>query len=88
MHEEGCMDLLLYEGPAEKTLVVEARCERVDGTGRTESLTMYKRVLVCSSGVWVGRYEPWDEARDPEGMSDWRLCYDVELAAAAAVPVP
>lgn len=31
-------------------------------------------------GTWPGRYCPGDEgADDPENMSNWRICYTVEL---------
>ncbi len=44
-------------------------------------LEHYSKSFSGDSSGWLGRHQPTDEGiDDPENMSDWRICYDIESA--------
>ena len=46
-----------------------------------DQLEHYSKSFSGDSSGWLGRHQPTDEGiDDPENMSDWRICYDIESA--------
>ena len=46
-----------------------------------DHLENYSRSFTGDPSEWLGRHQPTDEGiGDPENMSDWRICYDIESA--------
>ena len=46
-----------------------------------DHLEHYSKSFSGDSSGWLGRHQPTDEGLDdPENMSDWRICYDIESA--------
>jgi hypothetical protein len=76
------LDKVLYEGEVDgEQLVVELFGEELDTLSRNDHLDAYRREFTGPVSAWLGRYEPHDEGgvgRDPENMSNWRVCYDIE----------
>ena len=75
------IDKILFEGNAGDTLVVELFGEELDKLTANDHLEDYRREFTGPVSSWVGTHFPSDEgSTDPENMSDWRICYDVEMA--------
>jgi hypothetical protein len=73
------IDKVLYEGEAGNVLVVELFGEELDQLTANDHLEDYRREFAGPVSSWVGRHQPTDEGvGDPENMSDWRVCYDIE----------
>jgi hypothetical protein len=73
------IDKVLFEGEAGPTLLVEFFGEEIDALSTNDPLDEYRREYTGAVSTWLGRHEPTDEGKaDPEGLSDWRLCYDIE----------
>jgi hypothetical protein len=74
------IDKVLYEGDVGDNLVVELFGEELDDFSTNDELQTYRREYTGDPSSWVGRHQPTDEgADDPENMSDWRVCYDIEI---------
>jgi len=53
----------------------------LDQLTANDHLEDYRREYTGPVSSWVGRHQPTDEGvGDPENMSDWRICYDIEMA--------
>ncbi len=75
------IDKVLFEGDAGDTLVVEMFGEELDNLTPNDHLEDYRREFTGPVASWLGRHQPTDEGTgDPENMSDWRICYDIENA--------
>jgi hypothetical protein len=75
------VDKTLFEGEAGDSLVVELSGEELDRWSKNDLLEPYRKEFTGPLSSWIGRYQPADEGSDdPENLSDWRICYDVELA--------
>lgn len=75
------IDKVLFEGEVGDTMVVELFGVELDQLTANDHLENYRREFTGPVESWIGRYQPTDEGTgDPENMSDWRVCYDVEEA--------
>jgi len=75
------IDRVLFEGEPGDTLVVELFGEELDQFSASDHLEDYRKEFTGDPSGWIGRRQPSDEGRgDPENMSDWRICYDIEMA--------
>jgi hypothetical protein len=75
------IDKVLFEGEAGDSLVVELSGVELDRFTPDDPLEDYRKEFTGPVSSWVGRYQPTDEGTgDPENMSDWRVCYDIEMA--------
>ena len=75
------IDLVLFEGELGETMTVELLGEEVDPVGANDHLETYAKDFTGPAETWIGRQAPGDEGSDdPENLSNWRICYDVELA--------
>jgi len=75
------IDKVLFEGEPGDTLVVELFGEELDQFSAADHLEDYRKEFTGSVSGWIGRRQPSDEGvGDPENMSDWRICYDIETA--------
>jgi hypothetical protein len=75
------LDTVLFEGPPAESMVVELFGEEIDQLSANDHLDPYRKEFKGDPATWVGRHAPGDEgSTDPENMSNWRICYDVELA--------
>ena len=73
------IDKVLYEGDAGDSLLIELFGVELDQMSANDHLQDYKREYTGDATSWVGRHQPTDEgSSDPENMSDWRVCYDIE----------
>ena len=74
------IDKVLYEGEAGDSLVVELSGIELDQMSANDNLEDYRREYTGAVASWAGRHQPTDEgSSDPENMSDWRVCYDIEV---------
>lgn len=74
------LNKLMYDGLAGDSLVVELRGVELDDLSADDELERYRREFTGPVESWVGRHLPGDEGpEDPENMSNWRVCYDVEM---------
>lgn len=74
------IDKVIFEGDAGDTLIIEMNGEEIDQFSANDQLDAYRKEFVGDAEAWVGRQAPGDEgSTDPENMSNWRICYDVEL---------
>ena len=77
------IDKVFFDGTTDGELVIELRGEEIDLFTPNDQLAPYRREFRGDPERWVGRYAPDDEgSNDPENMSNWRICYDIELVAA------
>lgn len=75
------IDKVLYEGGFGDNLIVELFGEELDDFTANDHLEDYHREYTGDASTWVGRHQPTDEGSDdPENMTDWRVCYDIEMA--------
>ncbi|NJD20591.1 MAG: hypothetical protein FIA95_15070 [Gemmatimonadetes bacterium] len=75
------IDKVLFEGEPGDSLVVELFGEELDQFSASDHLEDYRREFLGEPASWIGRRQPDDEGMgDPENMSDWRICYDIEWA--------
>lgn len=75
------IDKVLFEGEAGDSLIVEMSGVELDQLSANDQLEDYRREYTGPVSSWVGRHQPTDEGvGDPENMSDWRICYDIEMA--------
>jgi hypothetical protein len=75
------IDKVLYEGDVGDTLLVELFGVELDQMSANDHLENYRREYTGEASSWAGRHQPTDEGTgDPENMTDWRVCYDIELA--------
>jgi hypothetical protein len=75
------IDKVLFEGEAGSDLVVEFFGVELDQFTANDTLEDYRREYTGDVSGWIGRHQPTDEGTgDPENMSDWRICYDIERA--------
>lgn len=74
------IDKVLYDGEAGDSLVVELFGVELDQLSANDELEDYRREYTGDVASWAGRHQPTDEgSEDPENMTDWRVCYDIEL---------
>lgn len=74
------IDKVLYEGDAGDNLVVELFGVELDDFTANDHLETYRREYGGDMASWAGRHQPTDEGtEDPENMTDWRVCYDIEV---------
>ena len=74
------IDKVLFEGAASEKLVVELFGEEIDQMSANDHLDPYKKEFSGPAESWVGRHAPGDEgSTDAENMSNWRICYDIEM---------
>ena len=74
------IDKVLFEGDAGDTLVVELYGEEIDQLSPNDHLDPYRKLFEGPPDGWIGRQAPGDEgAVDAENMSNWRICYDIEV---------
>lgn len=74
------IDKVLYEGPCGDDLVVELFGTELDDFTPNDELEDYRREYSGDPASWVGRHQPTDEgSEDPENLTDWRVCYDIEM---------
>ena len=63
------------------SLTVELSGVELDKMTANDHLEHYSKSFSGDSSGWLGRHQPTDEGiDDPENMSDWRICYDIESA--------
>ena len=75
------IDKTLYEGPYGDNMIVELFGVELDNLSANDHLEDYRREFTGDVSTWVGRHQPTDEGTgDPENMTDWRVCYDIEMA--------
>ncbi len=75
------IDKVLFEGDGGDSLVVELFGIELDNLSANDKLEDYRREYTGPVASWVGMHQPTDEGGDdPENMSDWRVCYEIELA--------
>jgi hypothetical protein len=75
------IDKVLFEGEAGDSLIVELFGTELDQLTPNDHLEDYRREYAGDVAGWIGRHEPTDEGTgDPENLSDWRICYDIERA--------
>lgn len=75
------IDKVLYEGAVGDNLVVELFGTELDDLSPNDYLQDYRREFTGEASSWVGRHQPIDEGSDdPENMTDWRVCYDIEMS--------
>jgi hypothetical protein len=75
------IDKVLFEGEPGDTLVLELFGEELDHFTSSDHLEDYRREFTGDPATWVGRRQPSEEGvGEPENMSDWRICYDIEMA--------
>jgi len=75
------IDKVLYEGVPGDNLIVELFGVELDDLSANDHLEDYRREYSGDVSTWVGRHQPTDEGSDdPENLSDWRVCYDIEMA--------
>lgn len=73
------LDQVIFEGEPGAELTVELIGEELDRLTPNEQLDSYRRVFEGPADRWIGRYSPDAEGpADPETMSNWRVCYDIE----------
>lgn len=74
----------IFEGDVDDHLVVELMGEELDILTPNEQLDTYRREFRGSPVSWAGWYGPGEDAAaeynpaDPENMSNWRVCYEIE----------
>ncbi|MDH5588817.1 MAG: hypothetical protein OEZ65_07355 [Gemmatimonadota bacterium] len=74
------IDKVLFEGVVGDSMIVELFGEEMDGISANDHLEDYRLEFTGPVRSWVGRHEPTDQGvEDPENLSDWRVCYDVEM---------
>lgn len=76
----------IYEGPIEDHLVVELNGEEIDTLSKNDQLDSYRREFRGNPKNFAGWYGPGDDVppdqvnpADPENMSNWRICYVIEV---------
>lgn len=75
------IDKVVFEGEVGDSLVVEFFGIELDQLTPNDKLEDYRREYTGDASSWIGRHEPTDEGSgDPENLTDWRLCYDIERA--------
>jgi hypothetical protein len=75
------IDKVLFEGEPGESMVVELFGEELDSLTANDILEDYRREFSGPVESWIGTHQPIDEGTgDPENLSDWRVCYDIELA--------
>ena len=74
------LNKVMYEGEAGDSLGIEVRGVEMDRFSSDDELERYSREFSGPVESWVGRHRPGDEGPpDPEAMTNWRICYDVEV---------
>ena len=76
------LDKVIFEGEVSGQLKVELNGEELDFLSANDQLDHYERVFSGDPASWIGEYNPGEDATstDPENMSNWRICYDIEVA--------
>lgn len=73
------IDKILFEGRVGSDLVVELFGVELDKLTPRDHLASYRREFTGEAASWIARHQPNDEGLDdPENMTDWRVCYDIE----------
>lgn len=73
------IDKILFEGEPGASMLVELFGIELDQMSKNDQLQDYRREYTGDVAGWLGRHQPTDEGSDdPENMSDWRVCYDIE----------
>ena len=73
------LNKVLFDGVPGDELVVELMGEELDQFSANDPLDHYRREFTGDPAGWVGHYEPVDEgSTDPENMSNWRICFDIQ----------
>lgn len=76
----------IFEGTVSDHLVVELNGEELDTMSANDQLDSYRREFTGDPRTWAGWYGPGDDASaavnpaDPENMSNWRICFVIEVA--------
>ncbi|MFQ5538519.1 MAG: hypothetical protein ACE5GJ_13830 [Gemmatimonadota bacterium] len=75
------IDKVLFEGEAGDSLIVELFGTELDKLSANDELEPYRREFTGPVSSWYGLHKPTDEGSDdPENLSDWRVCYEIEPA--------
>ena len=75
------IDKILFEGHTGNSLTAELSGVELDKMTANDHLENYSKSFSGDPSDWLGRHQPTDEGiGDPENMSDWRICYDIESA--------
>ncbi len=73
------LNKVLFDGEVVDDLTIQMTGIELDLMSADDELERYARSFVGDPASWVGHYEPADEgSSDPEAMSNWRICYDIE----------
>ena len=84
-HRLRNLNKVLFEGEVNDRLVVELFGTEFDKLTANDHLEDYRREFVGDPKSWVGLVQPGDDetdapgSDDPENLSNWRVCYDIEL---------
>jgi len=71
---------VIYEGEAGDQLIVDLRGVEHDILSPDDELEPYSRTFTGDPESWVGEQSFADaEPEDPESLSNWRVCYWIEL---------
>jgi hypothetical protein len=66
--------------PVVDNLTIQMVGIELDFISADDELERYARTFEGDPASWVGHFEPADEgSTDPEAMSNWRICYDIEM---------
>jgi hypothetical protein len=79
---------VIFEGEVDDHLIVELFGEELDSLTANDQLDHYRREFTGPVASMLGWYAPGEdipeegdsEARDPENMPKWRVCYTIERA--------
>lgn len=73
------LNKVLFDDVPGDELVVELTGEELDQFSANDLLDPYRREFTGDPAGWIGHYEPVDEgSADPENMSKWRICFDIQ----------
>ncbi len=73
------LNKVLFDGEVVDNLTIKMTGIELDLMSADDELERYARTFEGDPASWVGHYEPADEgSTDPEAMSNWRICYDIE----------
>lgn len=73
------LNRVLFDGQVQDNITIEMIGTELDLMSADDELERYSRTFEGDPAAWVGHYEPADEgSSDPEAMSNWRICYDIE----------
>jgi hypothetical protein len=75
------LDEVVFEGEIDDHLEIAIEGEELDYLSPNDQLDPYRRTFIGDPSSWIGEYYPGDEgANDPEKLSNWRICYEIQRA--------